>query len=142
MVKIMKTLNIPEPTYIFTDGTKIKDSLQSYHATESRRGNTRRTLAGAYKLIRVMPKFAALGDYVILSACVEWMLKNDQPVKKTEIRRCLGYFQPALERWEKNEIMETFFRPGVKHLFDKDEANENPKKPRNMKNGQYIVSGI
>jgi len=90
----VKKIITPEPSYqSCTDANDIQSCLSKNHASEKRKGHNIRTLYGGFKFIRTMPTFSALGDFVILAQCVEWMNKNNQKINENEIARSLKYFE-------------------------------------------------
>ena len=108
----MKLLSIPSPRSDFYNADEIQTTLDGYHKKESKRGNILRRLTGIYRLIRQMSKHSGLGDFIVLSQCVDWLKVNNQEPKKSSIRRCLLYFQPLPTQKERMELAETFFNDG------------------------------
>jgi hypothetical protein len=96
--KSMKKLKIPEVKYGFTDADWIFDSLKG-KLNASKKQKEKLTLYGAYKNIRTMTAYAALGDYVILSQCVRFFKGNKLPLTQKEVYRCFRYF----EDYDKNQ---------------------------------------
>ncbi len=108
----MKKLKIPHPKYDFFDQTFIKHTLAS--AWKSNQKDMQGfSLYGAYKLIRVMPTYAGLGDWVILYSCVDFLRKIDTPPTRQEIWRSMHYFQPALSIGTKRQLTETLFKKNL-----------------------------
>ena len=103
----MKKLKIPQPKYDFYDSSLIKNTLDRLQKSKIKRDHGI-TLYGIYKKIRAMPIHAGLGDFIILSICVDW-LRKVKPPTKTEIRRCMMYFEPSLNKGERMQLVKTFF---------------------------------
>ena len=61
----MKKLKIPKPKYMVTDANWILKDLFILFERRKRFGE-KLTLYGAYKKIRQMESYGALGDYIIL----------------------------------------------------------------------------
>lgn len=104
----MKKLTIPQSLNTFYDTSKISQTLDSLNRKRENDGNNV-SLYGAYKKIRTMYLFAGIGDFPILAECVFWLREIGYPPTKTEIRRCMMYFQPKLSQWERKNLSETFF---------------------------------
>lgn len=105
----MKRLRVPGSVYDYCDQSLITKTLNGYHKSKTKQGDVIRTLYGSYKLIRPMQLHGGLGDFIILSSCVDWLRKLEQAPTKTEIRRCMMYFQPTLHQSERKQLAETFF---------------------------------
>ena len=99
----MKTLKIPKPIYDFYDD-KLIDNTFNGMLKSKEKNNKGTTLYGIYKKIRIMPLFAGLGDYVILSKCIDWLRNNQIKFTETEVRRCMLYFNPALSISERRQL--------------------------------------
>ncbi len=103
----MKKLKIPKSEYTYYDDSLIDNTLDGMLKTKEK-SNMGTTLYGIYKKIRIMPTYAGLGDYVILSRCVSWMRENNLIVKRIEIRQSMMYFQPSTTIKDRNQLIKTF----------------------------------
>lgn len=136
----MKTLKIPTAQYNFYDASLIKKTLDSYAERENKKSHYRRTLYGAYKLIRQMPLFAGLGDFVILSSCVNWLRNINQDPTITEIRRTMLYFNPSLSTSFRIQLANTFLDWDTMGLQKSVEANKTTENRFYSKEVSDIVS--
>src|SRR3990167_10306103 len=93
----MKRLIIPRSTYWFTDADACQTSILS-RFNAGRKVGKKMTLLGAFKMLRVMPSFAALGDYVLLSQSVDFFRKNSLKFSKRDLRLCLNRFEDYSSR--------------------------------------------
>lgn len=88
----MKKLKIPQPQYWCTSADGIQTTLEGTLRSK-KKSNHNFTLYGAYKLIRTMASYAVLGDYVVLSQCVEFLKRKGLSITEKEIYRCFKYFE-------------------------------------------------
>lgn len=90
-----KKIEEKDPSYIFTDAKDIRITLNGIlkHRQDDKRENRKGvpTLVGIYKHIRQMPTFSSLGDYIVLSMCVQWLKGLKLTVDEVSIRRCMRY---------------------------------------------------
>lgn len=138
----MKTLKVPKSTYNFYDSRLIKNTLSLNHKSASKHGNITRTLYGCYKLIRPMPLYAGLGDFIVLSECVKWLRELNQPPNKNEIRRCMMYFEPKLTKGERMRLVKTFYNPDTIGVNFKSEAEKKAKTDEKVKDDQFPISRL
>ncbi len=136
----MKLLKIPKAQYNFYDSSLIKKTLDSHQTSREKNDLARRTLYGVYKLIRQMPSFAGLGDFVILSSCVNWLRNINQNPTLTEIRRTMLYFNPPLSTSFRIQLANTFSDLHTMGLQKSVEANKTTKNRFYSKEVSDIVS--
>lgn len=103
----MKKLTIPNITYQTTDAEDVGKAVTSRLRNRNKQGFAL-TLSGAFKHCRVMPVFAALGDYVILSLCIETLNDLGQTLTEKQVKSCLRYFEDYdyRKRNFNNEVVE------------------------------------
>lgn len=117
---MMKKLSLPKVRYALTDADGIMRVLRSKWGSK-KKINYGMSLYGAYKAMRTVPAYAAIGDFPILSMCVKFLRSINLPPTSTEIRRTMLYFQPPLGIKEKRQLTQTFFNT----IPDRGNLNKN-----------------
>jgi hypothetical protein len=129
----MKKLIIPESKWGYTDAEWIIQTLEGMYKSNKKDGS-KLTLYGAYKRIRQMELFAALGDWVVLSQCVKFLQSRKADPAEKEIYRCMLYFIPRVN-WGERRRMAKLLISSPDRGFSKKLPPGKQKKARKVQTG-------